>query len=277
MTNEEINKITKDWESFQLRLYLLGYAKFSKALKKQIEPILLSLQQTNNVNVVMGLSSELISTLAIQEAMIPFITTVSDRTAKQFAKTYVRYLPKDVNIGVGFGSAKFRQEMLDYINTIGNAHVKDITETTRKLVNKAFIDGIENGDTISQLGKRITSYTLGSNGSGLQGRINVRARALLIAKTETLMASGMAKDLQQDEYPYLFEKQWIHGHVKEPRHEHVDAVNKRKDKNDTWTLYGRKMKYAGDKDGGAINNCNCRCSTVYVPKQDKNGKLLRKN
>lgn len=277
MTNEEINRVSKEWDLFMMRMYLLGYAKFSKALRKQIEPILASLEATQSISIVKGLSAELISTIPIQEAMIPFITTVSDRTAKQFARQYVKYLPKDVSVGVGFGSARFKQEMADYVRTIGSEHIKDITETTRKLVNKAFIDGLENGDTLKQVAKRIESYTLGSNGSGLTGRINVRARALLIARTETLMASGQAKDLQVDEYPYIMEKKWIHGHPKEPRLEHLNAVEHKKAKDETWTLYGHKMKYAGDRNGGAENNCNCRCSTVYIPKQDKNGNLLRKN
>lgn len=277
MTQREIEKNTRDWEAFQSRMYLLGYAKFSKALRRQIEPIIASLNATESVALIQGLYPQLISTLPIQEAMRPFLLQVSDRASKQIARSYLSVLPKEANIGVGFGSTEFKAGMLAYIEDIGGQHITEITETTRKLVGKAFTDGVENGDTLRQLQKRIERYTLGSNGSLLEGRINVRARALLIAKTETLMCSGMAKDLQVEEYPYIFEKQWTHKHVKDPRHEHINAVSTRKDKNGFWILYGAKMKYAGDPNGGAINNCNCRCSVVYVPKEDSEGNLIRKN
>jgi hypothetical protein len=275
MTKEE--KITKEWEAFRLRLYLLGYAKFSKALKKQIDPILASLEGTQQIVLINAMSTELITTLPIQQAFNEFISIVGDRSAKKTYQLFMRSLPNSANISVGFGSDIFKAQMQEYLNTIGGQHIKDITDTTRKLVSKAFTDGIEAGDTTRQLSKRIESYTLGSNGSGLEGRINVKARALMISKTETLMASEKAKDLQIDESVYLYEKKWVKGHPKEPRETHIQvSQNKPIDKDKPFIVGGVKMYYAGDSRGGAENVINCKCSTIYLPKEDAKGDLIKK-
>jgi len=275
MTREE--KITKEWEAFRLRLYLLGYAKFSKALKKQIEPILASLEGTQQIVLINAMSTELITTLPIQQAFNEFISIVGDRSAKKTFQLFMRSLPNSANISVGFGSDIFKAQMQEYLNTIGGQHIKDITDTTRKLVSKAFTDGIEAGDTTRQLSKRIESYTLGSNGSGLEGRINVKARALMISKTETLMASEKAKDLQIDESVYIYEKKWVKGHPKEPRETHIQvSQNKPIDKDKPFIVGGVKMYYAGDSRGGAENVINCKCSTIYLPKEDAKGDLIKK-
>lgn len=275
MTREE--KITKEWEAFRLRLYLLGYAFFSKALKKQIEPILASLEGTQQIVLINAMSTELITTLPIQQAFNEFISIVGDRSAKKTFQLFMRSLPNSANISVGFGSDIFKAQMQEYLNTIGGQHIRDITDTTRKLVSKAFTDGIEAGDTTRQLSKRIESYTLGSNGSGLEGRINVKARALMISKTETLMASEKAKDLQIDESVYLYEKKWVHDHPKTPRSTHLDVAGRKPiDKDKDFNVGGVMMRYAGDPKGGAENVINCKCSTIYLPKEDAKGDLIKK-
>lgn len=275
MTKDE--KIIKEWEAFRLRLYLLGYAKFTKALKKQIEPIIASLEGTQQIVLINAMSTELITTLPIQQAFNEFISIVGDRSAKKTYQLFMRSLPESGNISVGFGSDIFKAQMQEYLNTIGGQHIKDITDTTRKLVGKAFTDGIEAGDNTRQLAKRIESYTLGSNGSGLEGRINVKARALMISKTETLMASEIAKDLQINESVYLYEKKWHHDHPKTPRTTHLAVANNKPiDKDKPFNVGGVNMMYAGDPKGGAENVINCKCSTIYIPKEDSKGDLIRK-
>ncbi len=270
-------KVIKEWEDFMKRMYLLGYAKFSRALKKQIEPILASLENTQQAVLINAMSTELITTIPIQQAFNEFIPILSDRTAKKTFQLFMRFVPESSSVSVGFGSSIFKEGMREYLNTIGTQHIKDITDTTRKLVAKAFTDGIEAGDTTKQLAKRIESYTLGTNGSGLAGRVNVKARALMISKTESLMGSEKAKDLQIDESTYLYEKKWVKGHPKEPRETHI-LVSQQKpiDKDKPFIVGGVKMYYAGDSRGGAENVINCKCSTIYLPKEDEQGNLIKK-
>jgi len=269
MTEKEKQEITKQWEALMNQLYLIGYRNFNRALKASIQPILDAMEQSGSILLVQELQAQLISVVPIGVAMDNFVRFSGDKVAKNIWRTYRRYIPNNASVGVGFGAEKFALDMNEYLRTIGAQHIKDIDKTTRKLVKKAFEDGLKEGDTLKQVARRIERYTLG----GLDGRINKRARSLLIARTETLMASGRAKAAQIDEFEEVgvdFEKEWIHSPaVKEPRDDHRNANGSRRDKNGTWTFSGYKMKWAGDPNGGAINNCNCRCSTIFVPIEDE--------
>ena len=109
---------------------------------------------TESVALLQGIYPQLISTLPIQEAMRPFLLEVSDRASKQIARAYLGAMPKEANIGVGFGSPKFKADMIAYIDDIGGQHITGDNRNTRKLVGKAFADGVENGDTLRQVIKK---------------------------------------------------------------------------------------------------------------------------
>lgn len=268
MTNRDIVKITRDWEAFTDRLVILGYRKYALALKEQIEPILKSLEGTSSISTVLGLSDVLITELPIQRAMLEFLPIVSDKTGRQVARMYKQYLPKDSGLGVGFGSEQFKKEMGEYIKDIGyDLHAKDITETTKNLTRKALQDGLDNGDTMRQVAKRVQEYT-GMN----------KSRALMIARTETGMCSAKAKELQTLDYPYEFETIWIHDSPSKPRDWHVALNMKRVDFGEgRFNADGALMKYPHDTNGGARNVINCKCSYVNKPKEDSEGNLIRKN
>lgn len=269
MTNDELNKINKEWEKLTTALYYLGYRKFNAALKKSIEPLLLVIAESQNYLVAENfLNSVFYQTqlqIPIQETMREFIRISSDRTAKNIARTYLKYVPKGVNLGVGFGSAQFAKDIEEYINTVGGQHIKDINDTTLKQIKKAFVDSANKGETLKQLSKRIEKYTLGSINETRRGR------SLLIARTETLMSTARAKQSQIKEFEDLgvdFEKQWVVGRPKQHRADHLAMNGNRIDKDAFFTFSGVKMKYAGDPAGGAANNCNCRCSTVFIAKEE---------
>jgi uncharacterized protein with gpF-like domain len=269
MTNDELNKINKEWEKLTTALYYLGYRKFNAALKKSIEPLLLVIAESQNYLVAENfLNSVLYQTqlqIPIQETMREFIMTASNRTANNIAKTYLKFVPKGANLGVGFGSAQFAKDIEDYIKTVGGQHIKDINDTTLKQIKKAFIDSANEGETLKQLSKRIEKYTLGSINDSRRGR------SLLIARTETLMSTARAKQAQIKEFEDLgveFEKQWVVGRPKQHRPDHLATNGKRVPKDNVFTFSGVKMKYAGDPAGGAANNCNCRCSTVFIAKEE---------
>lgn len=269
MSNEELNKINKGWEQLVTSLYYLGYRKFNRALKQSIEPILEVLANSQNYLIAETyLNSELFRTqlqIPIQATMREFIMTSSDRVAKNIARTYLKYIPKESNLGIGFGSAKFAQDIEEYIKTVGGKHIKDINDTTLKQIKKAFVDSANEGETIKQLAKRIEKYTLGSINDSRRGR------SLLIARTETLMSTARAKQAQIKEFEDLgldFEKQWIVGRPKQHRADHLAMNGKRVPKDGVFVFGGVSMKYAGDPNGGAENNCNCRCSTVFIPNEE---------
>lgn len=110
-----------------------------------------------------------------------------------------------------------------------------------------------------------------------EGKINV-SRSLLIARTEShqALSTGAMGATQGINIPLL--KQWVHAeYVGSPRYWHV-ALDRQTNPDDGGARiyvnqpfivntpnYGVvEMQYAHDASGGAINNCNCRCCTVYI-------------
>lgn len=110
-----------------------------------------------------------------------------------------------------------------------------------------------------------------------EGKIN-NSRSLLIARTEThqALSTGAFGATTTSALPLL--KQWIHSeYIGSPRIWHIDldrqtnpdaggfriGVNQPFSVN-TPNLGIIQMQYAHDASGGAINNCNCRCCTVYT-------------
>lgn len=267
MNDKDITKLAKEWETLAEKLYLLGYKKFSVALRKSIEPLINYIETTGIYPT--ELANLLVTQIPISTAMNEFVPLVADRTAKNFYKSYLKFLPESAGIAVGFSSEAFTAGMTEYLNTVGLKHITEITETTRKLVNQAFRDSLENGETTAQLVKRIEKYT----GMG-------KSRAMLIARTETLMSSAKAKELQEQEYPFEMDVLWIHDAPKEPRSWHVN-LNRQVRQGDKFKVVSPDgvtyyMKYAGDPAGGAINNCNCKCSHIYKVKRDSEGNPINK-
>lgn len=272
MTEKEINELTKEWEALLTTFYIQGYRIFNKALIESIKPVLNAIEQSGSTVFASQLSNQLVTSIPIATAMEQFINKISDRTARHLFRQYLKFLPKETNIGVGFGNMQFRMAMQEYIRVSGSQHVQSITETTRKLVNKAFLDSAEAGETQKQLAKRMLRYVNG----GLDSNINKRARALMIARTETLMATARAKEAQMDLYPDVeFEKVWIHDHPKVPRENHVALNKKRVDRDKPFITNGVSLMYAGDRNAPPSEIINCRCSTVYVPKVDSEGNIIR--
>lgn len=274
MTEKEIQDIQREWEQLTNHFYVLGYKKFNKALKDSINPLLDALRNGTDILVVEQLfQSQLYQVqmqIPIQQTMREFITSVSDRVAKSIYKRYIKYMPESLNIGVGFGSAKFAQDINEYISTVGGQHIKDINDTTLRQIRRAFTDGIEQGDTTKQLAQRINKYTLGSLDNSRRGR------SLLIARTETLMSMGRAKEAELKEFEGMeFQKRWIVGKPKKHRPDHLAANGKTIDGKEKFIFGSVEMKWAGDPRGGAANNCNCRCSTVFIPKVDDEGNIIR--
>lgn len=269
-TDAEIERISREWERLMIIFYSLGYRSFRRALQASIQPVLQSIQQSQSIAFTQSIANMLVTEIPIASAMQEFVMRISTDVERNLFRLYTSKLPESARIGVGIGDPRYYLDMQNYINTVGADHVREITETTRAKVNKALQDGLDNKETLRQVGKRIEKYTLGST-TELK-----RSRALLIARTETLMATAQAKELHVSKYPVIMEKVWVHDHPKVSRDIHLNLNLKRVDFNEKFNVGGTMMKYPGDPAGGAGNNCNCRCSYVCVPKL-RRGQVIFKN
>lgn len=145
----------------------------------------------------------------------------------------------------------------------GASKVVSISRTTRNLITSAILLAEKDG-----LGVGATSKLIIDRTSGVIGR----ARASTIARTETHAAASYATHEVTNELPFLHRKQWSAVGDARTRSHHA-AMNGVTVGNDEDFIVRAKgveyrMAHTHDPRGGAINNINCRCVTLYIAEED---------
>jgi len=164
--------------------------------------------------------------------------------------------------------------MLSYWTAISGPKMYGIQNTTdneiARILNNAIAYGRANNLSTNEINAMAIQLLK-------EGKIN-NARSLLIARTEShqALSTGAIGATQGINIPLL--KQWVHAeYVGSPRTWHL-ALDRQTNPDDGGVRipvnqpfmvntpnYGViEMQYAHDASGGAANNCNCRCCTVYV-------------
>ena len=200
---------------------------------------------------------------------------VGGYTAMRYQKIFDKY-KKDDSVDFNLDSIfkDWLAYMLTYWTAISGPKMYGIQNTTdneiARLINQAIDYGRANNLSIDEVNNMAIQLLR-------EGKIN-NARSLMIARTEShqALSTGALGAAQKVNIPLL--KQWVHAeYVGSPRNWHQvldsqtnpDAGGVRLPVNQPFLVntpkYGIiEMQYAHDASGGAINNCNCRCCTVYV-------------
>jgi len=200
---------------------------------------------------------------------------VGGYTAMRYQKIFDKYKKDD---SIDFNTDSIFKDwlayMLTYWTAISGPKMYGIQNTTdneiARLINEAISYGRTNNLSINEVNNMAIQLLR-------EGKIN-NARSLMIARTEShqALSTGALGAAQKVNIPLL--KQWVHAeYVGSPRYWHQtldsqtnpDAGGVRIPVNQPFQVntpkYGViEMQYAHDASGGAINNCNCRCCTVYV-------------
>jgi hypothetical protein len=142
---------------------------------------------------------------------------------------------------------------------------QDISATTRKQIQKAVIDGSDEGLGVSATSKLIRERT-----SGVIGR----SRAATIARTETHAAASYATDeaTRQLGLPNQ-RKRWVAVGDGRTRSHHAAANGQEVGIDEPFLIRYKgsniQMSYPHDGSGGAANNINCRCLAIYFTEEDE--------
>ena len=164
--------------------------------------------------------------------------------------------------------------MLSYWTAISGPKMFGIQNTTDNEIARILNNVIQYGRDNNLSRDEINSLAIQTL---REGKIN-NARSLLIARTEThqALSTGAMGATSGINIPLL--KQWVHAeYVALPRawHQALDRQTNPDNKgvripvNQPFLVntpdYGLiEMQYAHDAAGLAVNNCNCRCCTVYI-------------
>ena len=167
--------------------------------------------------------------------------------------------------------------MLSYWTAISGPKMLGIENTTENEIARILADVILYGRQNGLSQNEVNSLAIQTL---RDGKIN-NARSLLIARTEShqALSTGAMGAVRLADVPVF--KQWIAAeypaksgkfrswHRDLDRQTNPDANGVRIPVNQPFLVNTPnvgliEMQYAHDASGGAMNNCNCRCSTVYV-------------
>lgn len=218
------------------------------------------------------------STGKVSNILRTLYESVGGYTAMRYEKIFDRY-KKDDSIDFSLDSIfkDWLAYMLSYWTTYSGAKMYGIQNTTdseiARILNNAIQYGIQHNLTNDEVNKMAIKLLK-------DGTIN-NARSLMIARTEShqALSAGAIGAAQKVNIPLL--KQWVAAEYPTksgmPRYWHraldnqtnPDTGGTRIEVNQPFLVntpdYGViEMQYAHDANGGARNNCNCRCCTVYI-------------
>ena len=157
--------------------------------------------------------------------------------------------------------------IVDYVGTQTAQNVRNITETTRRDIQRQISLGLETGLSNPQISKNIRKST------GFSAK-----RATLIARTETHQAmnygnQSVAKRLGLKK-PV---KEWASALDERARSWHVNMNGVQVGIDEPFKIMTpvsgggvieKQLQYAGDANGGATNVINCRCFVLYYDEED---------
>ena len=151
-----------------------------------------------------------------------------------------------------------------YLVLYGLDKVQKISATTRAIIMSAIFIGEGDGLGVAAIADLITERTGGAMG---------RARAATIARTETHAAASWATHTATMQQPLKYNKQWSAVSDGRTRSHHAAMNGTQVGPDDDFVVRAGgqeyRMAHTHDPRGGAINNVNCRCVTLYIADEDQ--------
>ena len=196
-------------------------------------------------------------------------------TATAYQKMFDKYKKEEtIDFNIDSIFADWVAFMLSYWVSISGPKMYGIQNTTDNEIARILNNTVQYGREHNLSNNEVNAMAIQLL---REGKINV-SRSMLIARTEThqALSTGAMGSTTKVNIPLL--KQWIHAeYVAMPRSWH-QALDRQTNPDDgglrlnvnqpfivnTPGVGIIEMQYAHDNSGGAINNCNCRCCTVYV-------------
>lgn len=142
--------------------------------------------------------------------------------------------------------------------------VVPISQTTKDFILQTLEKGVENGWGVDQIVKELETSDITQN------------RARLIVRTETTRATNYGGMMAAFNNDYEMEKEWLEIEDLRTRLSHRHGTGVGGEKIDLLDRFSNGLLFPGDPDGSAAEVCNCRCTLMYTPKRDDNGRLIPK-
>jgi hypothetical protein len=168
--------------------------------------------------------------------------------------------------------------VIEFLFQQGFVLVADITSTTKKKMNDIVTKAINEGLSIEEIVKLLKS----------DEQLNYSAfRARRIARTEVMRASNIGAMKGAEAHDFEVDKQWISARdsrtrrIPEDTFDHVALDGVIVGYDEPFESVGKEGQQVSAMQPGDITapagfTINCRCAIGFIPKRDKNGRLILK-
>lgn len=238
-----------------------GVRLFYRALIGQLDEVKQAILTMGGVQFVSP--ERLVSPKRIEEAYTKFYLSQGLPYAHEMFVYITSQLDKKKEIvpitttGAGFNNESWLRLIKDFLYITSYQSIKNISDTTIKIVKNIFIDANNQGLNIRETANLLTE----------QGTKFAKNRALLIARTETTKLSNFAHVTAADSIVGVaLQKKWIATYDLRTRDDHRNMFKGPIAKDALFSVGGSSMAYPGDSTHGAGANqiCNCRCVVSYT-------------
>lgn len=240
-----------------IRKYAAQYAQWHAQWERKVQPIFYRALVNSIKPVIENLDITYLNRDVWQDAYKKAYRLIGVQAGRREYQNIKTTSGKDI---ASFFNEVFANDMASYGALVAFNFSNDLNQTTTEQIQKALVFAAENYYTRSQTARLIYEYTLGKIG---------RARALLIARTETTTASNYAKLKGAKEY--LKEigastgyKMWITRLDGRERHDHAIANNEAVLIDDKFEVGGEFCNTPGDANLSGKQRIRCRCTFVTL-------------
>lgn len=252
-----------NWYVSRIKIFEKKYSKsLTSFLKSQISKVIHVLENSG-IDAAIHETRKIVLDPNLSHLLTILYTDVGVYFAKQTTRDIKHQLAKSGGIG---SNPKWIRDILKYFQThLLNKAVIPINKTTRTLIEKVLSEAEEGGWGINQTVKALESPSLTS------------IRAELIARTESAKAAFVGRKIAVQDTPFEMNKEWITAHDSRVRIWHQDVDGRIIQEDELFMVDGEEMEGPGDPEASPENVCNCRCVLAFVPRRNKNGRLIPKN
>ena len=160
----------------------------------------------------------------------------------------------------------FNEEWVNEILNYFRRHLLEkavvgVSNTTRERILNILSKATEEGWSNDRIVKELSDLT------------EIRGRARMITRTETVRAANYGTLIGADKYEYEVQKEWVAVMDNRVRHSHAGNDGQKIEVDEQ---FSNGLLFPGDPNGPAEETVNCRCSLVIVAKRDRNGRLIPK-
>lgn len=142
----------------------------------------------------------------------------------------------------------------EYLQEFGGQKIVEITDTTLMQVLNGIAIGRANGLGQADIAKQIAEKAPSIG----------RARAAVIARTETHSAANYGALAQAEDTGLDMMKEWISTTGARTRDSHRDADGQTVPTNEPFIVGGARLRFPGDPRGPAEEVINCRCNQGFI-------------